>query len=277
MQQIIYFISKNSTKLLFLLLLVVSIYLTIQTHSYHLSQAVNSANVVSGSIYEKTNSVTEYLHLKTENDRLAEENAKMKQILYNSQLIVDSTFAVNPEIRIAQDYKLFNAKIIHNTYFKKNNYLTIKGGKVNGVKKDMGVINAKGVVGIVENVSKHYATVQSILNTKTKIGAKIGKTNHFGTITWDGKNAGIVQLTDIPKLASLRKGDSIVTGGISTIFPENVPVGVVDKVFTSKKSNFYTINVRLFNDMTNISSVYLIEQVHLKEILQLEEDTLKNE
>ena len=75
----------------------------------------------------------------------------------------------------------------------------------------------------------------------------------------------------------MRKGDSIVTGGISTIFPENIPVGAVDKVFTSKNSNFYTISVRLFNDMTNISSVYLIENVHIKEILQLEEDTVNDE
>ena len=277
MQQIIYFISKNSTKLLFLLLLVVSLYLTMQTHSYHNSKMLHSANVVSGTIYEKTNSVTEYLHLKDENIRLAEENAKMKQILYNSELIVDSTFAVNPEIRIAQDFKLFNAKIIKNSYHKKNNYLTIKGGKVHGIKKDMGVINAKGVIGIVENVSKNYATVQSILNTHSRISAKVINTDHFGTIKWDGKNTGYVQLVDIPKLAVLRKGDSIVTGGISTIFPENIPVGLVDQVFTSKNSNFYTISVRLFNDMTNISSVYLIESVIIDEILQLEEETVSDE
>lgn len=277
MQQIIYFISKNSTKLLFLLLLVVSLYLTVQTHSYHNSKMLHSANVVSGTIYEKTNSLTEYLHLKDENIRLAEENAKMKQILYNSELIVDSTFAVNPEIRIAQDFKLFNAKIIKNSYHKKNNYLTIKGGKVHGIKKDMGVINAKGVIGIVENVSKNYATVQSILNTHSRISAKVINTDHFGTIKWDGKNTGYVQLVDIPKLAVLRKGDSIVTGGISTIFPENIPVGLVDQVFTSKNSNFYTISVRLFNDMTNISSVYLIESVNIDEILQLEEETVSDE
>src|SRR5690606_41772719 len=111
MQQIIYFISKNSTKLLFLLLLVVSLYLTMQTHSYHNSKILHSANVVSGTIYEKTNSVTAYLHLKDENIRLAEENAKMKQILYNSELIVDSTFAVNPELRLTQDLQYFTVKI----------------------------------------------------------------------------------------------------------------------------------------------------------------------
>lgn len=277
MQQILYFISKNSTRLLFLLLLIFSLFLTVQTHSYHKSKLLHSANFVSGTFYEKTNSITEYLHLKDENNRLAEENARLKQILYNSEIIVDSTFALNPNVRVARDFKLFQAKIIRNSYHKKNNYLTIKGGNENGVEKDMGVINSNGVIGIVENVSKNYATIQSILNTHTRISAKVSNSNHFGTIRWDGKNTGFVQLIDIPKLAILRKGDSIVTGGISTIFPENVPIGTVDKVFTSKNSNFYTINVRLFNDMTSIGSVYLIENINMAEINQLEEETVSDE
>src|SRR5690606_6003867 len=139
MQQIIYFISKNSTKLLFLLLLVVSLYLTVQTHSYHNSKMLHSANVVSGTIYEKTNSVTEYLQLKNEYISLAEENGKMEQMLYNSELRVDSRFAVSPETRSAQDFKLFKAKIIKNSYHKKNKCVTMKEGKVHGIKKDMGV------------------------------------------------------------------------------------------------------------------------------------------
>jgi rod shape-determining protein MreC len=274
MQQILFFLSKNSTKLLFLVLLVVSLTLTIQTHSYHRSKAFTSANAVSGSIYEKTHAVEEYLSLKSQNDMLAEENAKLKQILYNSQIVLDSSFHVRPDLRIVNDYKTYSTKIINNSYLKKENYLTVRGGNSQGFTKDMGVINSKGVVGIVENVSKNFATVQSILNTKTKIGAKVRNTDHFGTIIWDGKNAGYVQLIDVPKLAQLHKGDSIVTGGISTIFPENIPIGVVDKVFTSKASNFYTISVRLFNDMTNINHVYLLENVHFEEIQQLEEETV---
>ena len=277
MQQILNFFTKNSTKLLFLLLLVISLYLTIQSHAYHRSKLINSSNYVSGIIYEKTNEVKSYFHLKQENEKLAEENAALKQILYNSQIIVDSAFRLNPELRVAMDYHVFNSKIVKNIYSKKENYLTIKGGSKLGIKKDMGVINSNGVIGIIENVSVNYATVQSILNTKTRIAAKISNSDHFGTIVWDGRNAGYVQLIDIPKLAKLHKGDSIVTGGESTIFPENIPIGVVDKVFTSQTSNFYTINVRLFNDMTKLQSIYILENVHKEEIIQLEQATTADE
>jgi len=276
MQQIIFFISRNSTKLLFLLLLLISLFLTVQTHSFHRSKALHSANFVSGTIYEQANNLTEYLRLKDENQILAEENARLKQILYNSEIIVDSNFQINPALRIAEDYKLLQTKIIRNSYHRKDNYLTIRGGEAQGIQKDMGVINSKGVVGIVENVSINYATVQSILNKHTKISAKVRNTNHFGTITWNGKNTGFVQLIDIPKLVQLHKGDSIVTGGISTIFPENIPIGTVDEVFESQNSNFYTISVRLFNDMTSIGSVYLIENINIREINQLEQETMDN-
>src|SRR5690606_7693267 len=133
MQQIIYFISKNSTKLLFLLLLVVSLYLTVQTHSYHNSKMLHSANVVSGTIYEKTNSVTEYLHLKDEYIRFVEVNAYMLPILYYSEFIFDSTIEENPEKRIAQEFILFNDKINKNSYHIKNNYRTNKGRIVHGI------------------------------------------------------------------------------------------------------------------------------------------------
>ena len=218
-----------------------------------------------------------YFGLKQENEQLAKENAKLQQLLYNSRVIIDSTFTVNPDLHLDTDYRVMQSLIIKNSYAKKRNYLTIKGGKNNGIKTDMGVINSNGVIGIVEKVSDNYATVQSILNLKTKIAAKVSDTEHFGTVIWDGKNAGYVQLIDIPKLANLHKGDTVVTGGNSTIFPENIPIGFVEQVFTSETSNFYTINVRLFNDMTRLQSIYIIENVDLDEITELEQNTAQDE
>lgn len=137
----------------------------------------------------------------------------------------------------------------------------------------MGVVNDKGIVGLIEKTSANFSTIQSILNTKSKINAKIKNSEHFGSLIWDGKNVGFAQLIDVPRLANLRKGDSIVTGGNSDIFPENIPIGKVDKIFIDKKTNYYTINVRLFNDMTSIGYVYVIKDKKRKEKEQLETTT----
>jgi rod shape-determining protein MreC len=275
MQQIFNFIFKNSHKLLFLLLLLISFVLTIQSHSYHKSKIISSANFLTGGVYERINAVSEYFHLESRNNELIVENARLKMLLFNQ---IDTTKLPNIDtIKGVKKINILVSKVIHNSYSSPENYLTINSGSNQGVKTDMGVVNDLGIVGIVEKTSANYATVQSILNLNSKINAKLKKSNHFGTLIWDGKNTGYVQLIDIPRLSSARKGDTIVTGGQSDIFPENIGIGTIEKLYLEDKTNYYYIDIRLFNDMTNLGHVYIIKSKDREEILKLETETKINE
>lgn len=268
MQQIFNFIFKNSNKLLFFLLLGTSLILTIQSHSFHRSKIISSANFLSGGVYEKINNVSEYLNLKSQNEALALENANLKSLLFNSK----DTAAV-PKLDSLKGVKskdIIVSKVIHNSFNSHENYLTLNSGELQGVKPDMGVINDLGIVGIIDNTSPRYSTVLSILNIKSQINAKIKKSNHFGSLVWDGKSTGFVQLIDVPRLASVRKGDTIVTGGQSVIFPENINIGTIAKIYTDNKTNYYTLDIKLFNDMTNLGHVYIIKSKDREEIINLE-------
>jgi len=274
MQQIFNFIFKNSSRLLFLLLLLVSLVLTIQSHSFHKSKVISSANFLSGGVYERINRISEYLNLQTQNEILAIENARLKSLLFN---IKDSTLVPKIDsINGVDKVNIIVSKVIHNSYNVYENYITINSGEKEGVKSDMGVINSAGIIGIVDRTSQNYATIVSILNRKSQINAKIKKTNHFGSLIWDGKSTGFVQLIDVPRLAAIRKGDTIVTGGQSVIFPENINIGTIDKIFIDNQTNYYTLNVKLFNDMTNLGHVYIIKSKNREEIINLEKET-KNE
>ena len=268
MQQIFNFIFKNSNRLLFLLLLGISLSLTIQSHSFHRSKIISSANFLSGGVYERVNTLNEYLNLKTQNDALALENAKLKSLLFNKK---DTTTPKRLDsIKGVKPSDIVVAKVIHNSYNVYENYLTLNSGELQGIKPDMGVINSLGIVGIIENTSPNYSTVISILNKKSQINAKIKKSNHFGSLIWNGKSTGFVQLVDVPRLAAIRKGDTIVTGGQSVIFPENINIGAIDKIEIDDQTNYYTITVRLFNDMTNLGHVYIIKNKDREEITNLE-------
>lgn len=268
MQQIFNFIFKNSTRLLFFLLLTISLFLTIQSHSFHRSRVVSSANFLTGGVYERMNSINEYFALQEENDILATENARLKELLFNTK---DTTLKMPTDsVRGVAKTDIIVSKVIHNSYNVYENYLTINNGLASGIKPDMGVVNSSGIVGIVDKVSKNYATVISILNIKSQINAKIKKSNHFGSLVWNGKNTGFVQLIDVPRLAAVRKGDTIVTGGQSVIFPPNIGIGTIDKIYIDNVTNYYTINVKLFNDMTNLGHVYVIRSKDREEILELE-------
>ncbi len=275
MQQIFNFILKNSNRLLFLLLLVISLSLTIQSHSYHKSKIISSANFFTGGIYEKINNIDEYFGLREKNNELALENARLKSILFNQK---DTTKL--PQIDTIKGVKktsIIVSKVIRNPYTTLENYITINNGSASGIKPNMGVINSAGIVGIVENTSKNYATIISLLNVNIKINAKIKKSNHFGTLSWNGKSTGFAQLTDVPRLASVRKGDTIVTGAESRVFPENIGIGTIENVYTDEDTNYYTLNIKLFNDMTNLGHVYIIKQKDAEEIENLENKNKKDE
>ena len=279
MQQILNYIIKSSNKLLFLLLLCVSLFLTVQSHSYHRSKLVTSANFLSGGVYQQISNIKDYFNLKEQNDQLALENAYLKTILYNkTDSILNASNNLPKKITYKDTlYKVTIAKVINNSYNNPNNYITVNKGSNSLISSDMGVVNDLGIVGIIEKVSKNYATVQSILNTKSQINAKVKNSNHFGSLTWNAKNVGYVQLIDVPRLANIRKGDTIVTGGRSTIFPQDIPIGKIEKLYLDTETNNYTIDVRLFNDMTNLGNVYIIENVNKTEIETLEQETKPNE
>ena len=184
----------------------------------------------------------------------------------------DTTTTEGPKC-IPKIKKFASGKVINNNYAKVRNYITINKGRNDSVAPDMGVITTHGILGIVENVSNGFATVQSILNEKSKINAKIKNTNHFGSLKWDAERYDVVQLTDVPRLVKLTVGDTVVTGAKSSIFPENIPIGTIQKFDLDTSNSYYTIDLKLFNDMTNIKNVYVIQNKDKEEIMNLEQAT----
>src|SRR5690554_2367589 len=203
MQQIIYFFIRNKNSLLFAVLFVFSLLLTIQTHHYHSNKYFSSANAITGGIFKFRNNLTDYLYLGTANEKLLEENLMLRQRLerYNHLYnVADLDTAALPK------FEYLSAAIINNNYSKTKNQITLDKGKKTGVERDMGVISTNGLVGIVSDISQNYSTVQSILNTKSRINAKLKKSNHFGTLIWNTKDPNVVQLIDVPRLARIEKG-----------------------------------------------------------------------
>ena len=77
MQQIIKFLQKYRYFILFLLLEFIAIAFTIQSHSFHTSKFVNSANSITGGVYKKANLINQFFNLEIENERLLEENIRL--------------------------------------------------------------------------------------------------------------------------------------------------------------------------------------------------------
>ncbi|OSY87461.1 rod shape-determining protein MreC [Tenacibaculum holothuriorum] len=270
MQQLIYFFQKYKYFLFFLFLEIIAVALIINNHSFHRSKFISSTNFITGGIQEKTSNISEYMNLKSQNKLLSEENTRLKNLLQQYNTIIDSvTLTQKNDSIFKQKFSFVNGKITSNNYTTPFNFLTVNRGSKNGLKKEMAVVNSKGIIGITDNVSGSYARVQSILNKNSKINARFKNGFHFGTLIWDGKNTNIVQLTDIPRQATYNVGDTIITGGKSTIFPEGILIGTVANV-PDKITASNTIDIKLFNDMTNLGYVDIIISLDKEEIKTLQ-------
>ena len=167
------------------------------------------------------------------------------------------------------------AKIVKNTWNKNQNFLIINQGWLNGVSPQMGVINNNNLIGMTATVNKNFSTVISLLNTDLMISAKIEKSGYYGTLSWNGVDYTKMQLSDIPKNAMIKIGDTIVTSSYSNIFPEGINIGMISKYQHEKNTNFLDIEVTLFANFTNIDFVYLLETNLKEERSRIEKSLLK--
>ncbi len=257
MKSIMNYILRNGYYLLIIILLFVSFRLILRKHSYKQFSINSILSLYVKNIQNGINVLFNLRNLYEINQTILAENSVLK-----SKLAIFEKKSMKP-LQENLNLKYISSSVIKNSYNKNNNYIIIDKGRRHGVEPCMGVISNKGVLGIVKDVSDNFCSVLSILNTYSKIDAKLKKNHFSGTIlriTNDFKN---VWLEDIPIHANLNIGDTIVTGGNSLIFPENIGIGTISDY--SKDIDTYKIKVALSSDFTNIRYVYIIKNNLKKE------------
>ncbi len=271
------FLIKNYALFLFLVLEITSITLLINGNNYQRSTIINSANGVVGNWFSMVSKTEDYLSLSVVNDSLATENERLKNELkstfYISKIdsgILTDTLTANDTVTLKQ-YRYITAKVINNSIIKRNNYITLNRGSLNGIKRNMGVVCSNGIVGIVKDVSPHFSTVISLLHKDIKISAQTMSTLDFGSLVWDGINPRRAQLIDIPNHVTIRKGDKVVTTAFSSIFPEGINIGVINNASIETGDNFYSIDVELSTPFEHLEYVYVIDNRMAAEQLKIEE------
>jgi len=269
MQNIIRLFAKYGSHITFILLQAICLYLVVNYNQGQRAIFLNSSKLYNTKLTSKVGQWHRYLSLDKVNDSLALHNATLLELYINRG-------EQDPEMTdtAGLQYRLVPANVVNNTYHLRNNHITIDKGSAQGIKPDMGVVSKEGLVGIVRNTSKNFAHVVSLLNAQSKISATVKPYGYPGTLEWTGKDGRVVNLSAIPKHADIAVGDTVVTSGYSTIFPEGIMVGTVQEFGVDRGgSSNYNIKVRLCNDIPNEQVVYVIENKLAAEQLALESET----
>lgn len=258
MKNIWILLTKYNDIFLFILFFGVSLILVITQNDFQRTSALNSSHSVVGRLYERVSTVTNYLQLDEANEALLEENRRLRESLDQLLAVDTSTLQVVVDSLDRARYTYLQAKVINNSIRQTNNYITISKGSLAGIRKGMGVIGPQGIVGIVLNVSPHFATIQSLLHRDSRISAELENSHAFGSLVWgDHYDSRLASLRDIPNHVEVKKGEKVFTSGYS-LFPAGIAIGEVSEVGAGNGESFLDITVALSTEFHNLQHVYVV-------------------
>ena len=257
------FILKYHFAILFILLEVISILLLARSQNFHRNLLVNTTNEVIGKIYEWSSDVGNYFHLTSVNKQLAEENAMLRSQL---SIVNDTSSCIYTTNHGDTLYKYIPAQVINNSTNQVNNYIIINKGAADGIERDMSVISTDGIVGVVTDVSRHYASIMSLLHSKSIVGVRFKNNQEIAGLKWGTNNYRYGMVEDIPTHIVLQKGDTIVTSSHSYIFPEDLMVGTVEEFYPTAVDALNKAKIKFATDFATLRHVYVIKDLHKSEL-----------
>ena len=270
MRNLLNFLLKYNYWFLFILLEVASFVLLFRFNRYQQSAFFTSANTVVGAVYEVSGGISSYFHLKSVNEDLLDRNMVLEQQITNLEKALREqqldSMAINSIRQVPQaDYQLFKAHVIKNSLNLVDNYITLDKGSSSGIRSEMGVVDGNGIVGIVYETSPSYSVVISVLNSKSNISCKIIGSDYFGYLKWEHGDSRYAYLKDLPRHAEFNLGDTVVTSGFSTVFPEGIMVGTVDDMSDSNDGLSYLLKIKLATDFGKLSDVRVVARTGQEE------------
>lgn len=282
MRNVFIFIRRYFNFLFFLILQVFSLYMLFHFNTFHEAAFMDVAGEVTGRINKQYNAIEYYFQLKKTNEQLVEENLRLRNKLKEDFLPMDTATELVLDslkidsLEIFRRYEYFPAKVINNSVTSQTNYLTISRGSNQGLSKDMAVVSPTGIIGTIVNVSPNMAVVMSILHRQSRISASLLNSGETGSIEWDGKDPQVLTFRNIPKSATPKLGDTVVTSRYST-FPPGQPVGTITDIEHQEGSNFFVLKVKPSTNFFNIQFVYAVKNLQKEEQDALEKTVNKQE
>ncbi|MFV0605813.1 MAG: rod shape-determining protein MreC [Niabella sp.] len=282
MRNIFLFIRRFSVFIVFVILQIISLYLLFSYNRYHRAKGLDMAGAVTSFFNGKYNAFEDFITMKEENRRVHAMNDSLLNLLQQNFVPKDSGNTLVADSLIAdtsgrvRQYVWRSAQVLYATVNSDKNYLQINKGHSSGIKTGMGVISSNGgLVGKVVNVGENFSQVMPLLNVMSKLSVKMKRTGSTGMLTWDGKQAGELTLSNIPKTDSAKRGDTILTGNYSLTYPPNKLVGTVARVLKDNSTNFLVLKIKPVANFGSLQQVFVVENKSFDEQQALDEDTRK--
>ncbi len=227
---------------------------------------------ITGRVENSLSWIGRYFHALEENEILRAENIQLSSDLARSREADIENTRLRKLVGFVDTmtYHLEPARIIEKEITRQKNYLILNKGSVHGVKEDMGVLDERGILGKVVQVSENYSQVMSYLNMDFRVPAKIQPSQAQGIIKWEGVDRAELLLEHVIKTEVVTEGDLVVTSGFSSVFPPGYPIGKVVSVLPQTGKNQLLVQVQPSSQIDMVEHAFIVLEQPEEELIQLE-------
>jgi rod shape-determining protein MreC len=215
------------------------------------------------------------LHARSERDKLRNERNQLRRQVVGYQSAERENLQLRRLVGLDQGsdlagYTPVTARVIGRSPTVWYATITVDKGSSAGVRVNQPVVNGDGLVGKVTAVTSGASLVTLITDHTSGVSAKV-----LTPVVTDTGNGitGLVQpavgkpqdllLQFVPRRAQIRTGDTVVTAGsqstrLESLFPPNLPIGVVTKADDAELSQYQRVHIRPFADLRRLDFVQIL-------------------
>jgi rod shape-determining protein MreC len=192
-------------------------------------------------------------YLRISNARIEKLEILVNRLTLENAILRD-TLDLDTTQLIAEDFQLVKASVIGRDPMNINGYIHIDKGKINGVMENQPVISVDGFVGKIKNAGTTSSIVETIENYGFTVSAVDNNSGIHGVV----KNQTNLIFDYVRHTDPISIGDSILTSGMSEIFPKGILIGTVHKIIESGDLFFKHVYVAPATQINRLASVYVV-------------------
>jgi rod shape-determining protein MreC len=200
------------------------------------------------------------------NQALEEEVARLEsQVIQLNEFKLENerlTGLLNYKQVMAKTYDLLAASVVGRDPGNWFGIITLNRGINDGVKENMTVLTPEGLVGRVVSVSHATCEVLLITDPRSGVGSLIQDTRTSGIVEGTTTSSGMTKMIHIPNNAPVEVGQAVITSGLGSIFPKNIPVGEITAIRREPSGLFNSADIRPFADLSRLEEVLIIVKTY---------------
>lgn len=221
----------------------------------------NGLTYLKNKIHGNSSFFSNINELKTENNTLKAKNTELEEKLREFEIVKTENNTLKQYLKLTEkykDYKTIAADIIYRDISNYSKTIVINVGQNQGIKENMTVICAEGLVGYVISSSDNTSKVQTIIDSSSNTSSILSSSRDSVIckgILGENKNLKAVYIPIDAKIAS---GDIVETSGLGGIYPKGIHIGKVNKVVNTNNLNDRYAIIETAADFNKLETVLVI-------------------